>query len=198
MEETMTNITGNLVKNSGLALLASAATMSLSGCATFPIVDTHCTPPFNPNKPVSCPSSSLQALDTPMSALSLSNSFDASKFEADMTGSTVGIPSSGLYSITLNDQNGQPISQSSFGWTRNGNVISINNPAAVKNWMSSITGTVKSVKTNFVSLPVISQPGINSYMITIKYDQSVLGSAGSVWTEPGCNNGPFPGLYNCL
>jgi hypothetical protein len=54
-----------------------------------------------------------------------------------MTGSTVGIPSSGLYSITLNDQNGQPISQSSFGWTRNGNVISINNPAAVKNWMSS-------------------------------------------------------------
>ncbi|MBL4595500.1 MAG: hypothetical protein JKX99_02865 [Robiginitomaculum sp.] len=174
------------LKNGIFALFASTAILGLSSCVSLPGVDPECTPSFNPNVPSACPSSIEQSLATPMSALALSNSFDASKFKADMTGSTVGLPLTGLYSVTLNNQSGQPISQGSFSWSRQGNIISIDNPVAVKNWMGSVSGMVKSVKTNFVTLPVTTQPGVNAYMITIKYDQAIIGTAGKVWME-SCN-----------
>jgi len=176
------------LKNGIFALFASTAILGLSSCVSLlpPVLGDNCTlPPFNPES-TSCPTSILQGFETPMSALTLSNSFDASKFKADMTGSTVGLPLTGLYSVTLNNQSGQPISQGSFSWSRQGNIISIDNPVAVKNWMGSVSGMVKSVKTNFVTLPVTTQPGVNAYMITIKYDQAIIGTAGKVWME-SCN-----------
>ncbi len=194
----MINTTKVFSKNSAFIFLASTAMLGLSGCATLPDVQDKCTPGINPNEPWVCPSLVLQTLDSPVSASSLANSFDASKFKADMTGSTVGIPSSGLYSITLNNQYGQPIAQRAFSWSRQGTIISIDDPLAVKNWMSSVSGIVKSVSTNFVTLPVTSQPGINAYMISITYDQTTLGSAGKVWTESSCNTGSFGGTFSCL
>jgi len=113
-----------------------------------------------------------------------------------MSGSNVGIPNTGLLSITLNNGSGQPVSQAAFSWTKNGNIITVNNPNAVHDWIASVPASVSSIETQFVSMPVNAQIGVNAYMLAIKYDGVLQGSAGQVWME-ACDTGPQYSVSIC-
>ncbi|PHS27032.1 MAG: hypothetical protein COA84_05105 [Robiginitomaculum sp.] len=129
----------------------------------------------------------MMPLGIPTAASVLADQFDASKFTIDMGGSNVALPTTGLFNITLNNSSGQPVSQAAFSWTKNGNIITVNNPTAVHDWMASVPANVSGIETKFVSMPVNTHVGVNAYMLSVSYDGAVQATAGQVWME-SCDN----------
>lgn len=158
-----------------------------------PIANPNCPLPGTGPGPINCLSSVLLPLSIATEASALANQFDASKFIVDMNGSNVVMPNSGLFNITLNNSSGQPVSQASFSWTKNGNIITVNNPVAVHDWMASVPASVKSIKAQFVSMPVDTHVGVNAYMLSVRYNGTVQANAGQVWME-SCNTGSQVGF----
>lgn len=185
------------MKTELMTILIAGTALTLGACATLPGIDTNCPLPGVGPGPYNCPSRGFLPLSTPMVGSDLAAQFDAAKLNIDFSGSNVGIPNSGLFNITLSNNAGQPVSQASFSWSKSGNMVTINDPVAVHNWIASVPSNLGRIEAQFVSLPLDTHIGVNAYMLSMKYDGTLVGSAGKVWME-SCNTGPQSSVSTCL
>jgi len=114
-----------------ITILLAGTALALNGCKQPRQI---CDPdPIHPLQQICTSSVISHPLDagTHKSGAEIVSMTVLSQWKISTTGSTVGIPANGLYSITLKGMNGAILDQASFPWVRNGQIIIPENLAVV-------------------------------------------------------------------
>ncbi|UYK76502.1 hypothetical protein NG825_19100 [Xanthomonas sacchari] len=118
---------------------------------------------------------------------------DASLFEIDVSGSTVGYPENGTVRLILtNTQTGAVQASAMFNWYRSGNSLRLSDPGAVNAWSAAEGGTANKLTYRLTPFVVSAPAGPNTVVFSSKYEGVQTASATTQFTK--CTTYPSPYL----
>lgn len=95
---------------------------------------------------------------------------DAALFEIDVSGSSIGFPSSGLVTMTLVDTTTNvTIAAQQFPWTKVGGALKLSDPDAVNSWAVEKGGTADEMRYTLARFNASAPAGDNVISGTSKY-----------------------------
>ncbi len=193
------------MKTGLMTILLAGTALALSGCATegTTVVETRsggpCVQSPQPNLyPSSCsPGVTVRVRrelqphdDLPMgTGAVVASAINFAAVKISTAGSTVGVPSTGTFIITLKGQNGLVIAQNVFPWVKSGTDLVASNAQSVTNWMSAITQTVYYIDIDATPFQIDTVAGPNVFTATFEYNNTPMAISSSAWTS-SCPSGP--------
>lgn len=120
---------------------------------------------------------------------------DAAAFEIDVSGSSVGVPSSGWVTLQLVERrSGLVQAARQFRWVRSGSVIRVAEPDVVNSWAAQSGGVADTLKYDLHQFQAHGGSGTNVLKVSSKYEGQVKASATASWSggrpgDGGCGSG---------
>lgn len=115
---------------------------------------------------------------------------DASAMSIDVSGSTVGFPSSGNATLTIKTGS-NVIASKTFGWTKSGDTLHFTNPSSIDSWLEGSGATISStLDYSLANIAVSAVEGENVVSSRVKMYSTYIASASGSFTATPCSKLP--------
>lgn len=172
----------------------------LSACATSGEIEAECEVGTNTaGEYRKCGVSGRVTWNSPQSSSEIGGQFNPYQGLFSFDGSTVGVPSSGFFTVNAFDANGAVIVSYSDAWSLQSNAAVAQDAIALDNWLHSVPNGVTELQTELVPFSVSYQQGLNTFSATAIQGGTDYGTSTMTFYSASCGgDGPFLNPATCL
>lgn len=173
---------------------------SLAGCATNGELEVECEVGSNTAGDYrKCGVGGTISWSSPQSSSQIGGYFNPYQGLFSFDGSTVSIPSSGFFNVSVFDANGTVIGTYSNTWSLQSNSAVPQNANALDNWLSSVPSGVMEMRVDLMPFSVGYQQGLNTFSASAIQGGTNYGSSTTTFFSSSCGgDGPFLDPISCL
>lgn len=172
----------------------------LGGCSIGDKIEVDCSVGGEVGGTISwrCSVGTANAFPGGKSGPELTQIYDPYSAMVSFNGSSVGVPTSGFFSMSAYDASGSVVGTFSDSWDLVANAAVANDPGDVDAWLYGLPVGVHEIKADLLPFTVIHTPGSNTFTASARQSGVTYGMASTTFESRSCNGGSLGSAFACL